>query len=111
MNILGSIIRSTVSKKQCTAENAIYAASRNKIRSLEVEQLYMTVRYKFKVNMRRGALRKGTIKQIRMYLEDNVKIYYHQKFKNDAHAIYSLMQARDITVDNLKYLDNLIPPA
>lgn len=105
---LGGIVKTISSGKKCTAENAIYAASSNRLRPLEVEQMYMTVRYKFKVNLQNKQLRRCTVKQIRMYLEDRVKLYYHTSFKNDAHAIYTMLKAKDITVQHLQYVNSLV---
>lgn len=82
----------------------------NRIRSLEVEKYYAVVRFKFKENMKNGNLHRWTIIQIREYLENHVKYYNKPKgnFKNDCHAIYSMLKATDITVEDLKAIDKMI---
>lgn len=89
-----------------SAENII--TMYNKIRPLEVEQKYGEVRFRFKENMINGKLKRWNILKIREYLEKHVSQYEHKKFKNDAHAIYSMLKAKDISVNDLEKINKML---
>lgn len=91
-----------------SAEKIIQKMNSDKLRSLEVEMLYNEVRYQFKENMINGKLKRWSILQIRGYLEKNVRYYTHKKFKNDAHAIYTMLKASDITSEDLKTIKKML---
>lgn len=80
----------------------------NTIRSCEVECLYAEVRYKFKTQMQEGKLARWNILEIRRYLERNVNMYEHNSFKNDCHAIYTMLKAKDITTNDLNAIDKML---
>lgn len=80
----------------------------NKIRSCEVECKFNEVRYRFKENMIKGELKRWNILKIRRYLEKNVNEYEHKKFKNDAHAIYTMLKAKDIKVNDLLEVNKML---
>lgn len=111
MGILSFLITNKI--RECTDETVDRSVenlmANNRIRSLEVEKYYAVVRFKFKENMKNKNLHRWTIVQIREYLEDNVK-YYNKRshYKNDCHAIYTMLKATDITVEHLKTIDKMI---
>lgn len=108
MSFLTNLMNTFIPKNKVTAEQVIYNSSKNKIRSLEVEMLYNDVRYEFSYKMKHGMLHRTNILEIRHYLEKNVMEYNHKTFKNDAHAIYTMLMAKDIKVYHLKHVAALI---
>ena len=58
--------------------------------------------------MREKKLRRNTILEIKRYLNKNVIVYPKKKFKNDAHAIYTMLNARDITVQHLETIQEMM---
>lgn len=91
-----------------TAEMVIEDMNRRKIRQLKVEMKYNYTQKMFHDNLRNKELSRERILAIRYYLEKSVSNYEHKKFKNDAHAIYTMLKAKDITVKNLDILQSLI---
>lgn len=90
------------------AEDIIKMQNANKIRSLEVEQKYSQVRFRFTNNMKQGKLKRWNILKIRKYLEKNVNLYDKKAFKNDCHAIYTMLKAKDLTLANLIEVDKML---
>ncbi|WP_238899391.1 hypothetical protein [Clostridium sp. YIM B02500] len=91
-----------------TAEMVIEDMNRHKIRSLKVEMKYNYTQKLFHDNLRNKELSRERILAIKYYLEKSVKQYEHKKFKNDAHAIYAMLKAKDITTRNLDIVQSLI---
>ncbi|NOW07883.1 hypothetical protein [Clostridium beijerinckii] len=91
-----------------TAEMVIEDMNRRKIRQLKVEMKYNYTQKLFHDNIRNKELSRERILAIRYYLEKSVKQYEHKKFKNDVHAIYTMLKAKDITVRNLEIVQSLI---
>ena len=99
MNLLASLINKKAEEifpvaKYRDAKDVINYTNRNKIRSLEVEMRYSEVRYR--------------ILAIKKYLEENVNQYYPRSFKNDAHAIYTMLKAKDITLKDLEKVNSYL---
>lgn len=90
------------------AEDIIKMQNANKIRSLEVEQKYSQVRFRFTNNMKQGKLKRWNILKIRKYLEKNVNLYDQKAFKNDCHAIYTMLKAKDLTINNLIEIEKML---
>lgn len=90
------------------AEDIIKMQNSNKIRPLEVEQKYSQVRFRFTNNMKHGKLKRWNILKIREYLERNVNLYDKKAFKNDCHAIYTMLKAKDLTFENLIEIDKML---
>ncbi|NFS12590.1 hypothetical protein FDE77_15315 [Clostridium botulinum] len=91
-----------------TAEMVVEQMNRNKIRSLEVEQAYNYVYKDFHDKFNSKELTREQIKAIREYLSQSVKQYQHKKFKNDIHAIYTMLKAKDISRRDLAIVQKII---
>lgn len=94
--------------KRNTDVRRVIAANNYNIRPLEVENLYNIVKVEFSHKMRERKLRRNTILEIKRYLNKNVIVYPKKKFKNDAHAIYTMLNARDITVQHLETIQEMM---
>lgn len=98
----------SIPKNYITAEMVIDEMNKTKIRPLEVEMLYNTVRYEFNRSIKSGRLDRDRILYIRKYLSQNVKGYTKKKFTNDAHAIYTMLKAADIKERDLVIVQKLL---
>lgn len=113
MNLLASLINKKAEEifpvaKYRDANEVINYTNRNKVRSLEVEMRYSEVRYRFSQNMKNRKLHRNRILAIKKYLEENVNQYYPRNFKNDAHAIYTMLKAKDITLKDLEKVNSYL---
>lgn len=97
-----------IRKKPISAEMIISDMNRKRIRSLRVEKAYNITYYNFNKALKNKEITREQILDIRSYLEKNVHQYTHKKFKNDAHAIYSMLKAKDISVRDLYIIGGLI---
>lgn len=91
-----------------TAEMIIEDMNKRRIRPLKVEMKYNYTQKLFHDSLKSKELSRERILAIRYYLEKSVSQYEHKKFKNDAHAIYTMLKAKDITVRNLDIVQSLI---
>ncbi|NFR88367.1 hypothetical protein FDE85_16780 [Clostridium botulinum] len=91
-----------------TAEMVVEQMNKNKIRSLEVEQAYNYVYKDFHDKFNSKELSREQIVAIRKYLSQSVKQYQHKKFKNDIHAIYTMLKAKDISKRDLAIVQKII---
>lgn len=105
---LGILKLKLIPKKQITAQMLIEDMNKRKIRPLRVEQQYNLTYYNFNNKLKNKEINRDQIVAIREYLNLNVKAYPHKKFKNDAHAIYSMLRAKDISVRDLQIVNQLI---
>lgn len=78
------------------------------VRSCEIEECYLIIKNKFKSLLQNGQLSRKEMLAIRDYLYSNVQKYERKKFKNDAHAIYTMLKATDLTVTNLYELEKFL---
>lgn len=91
-----------------TAEMVIDKMNREKIRPLKVELLYNEVYQQFHDKFKERELNRRQIVAIRKYLAQHVEQYEHKKFKNDIHAIYVLLSARDIKKRHLEMVQKIM---
>lgn len=99
---------SLIPKSMITAEMVIEDINRKKIRPAKVEIAYFYTQKLFHDRLQNKELTRDRILAIRQYLSRCVSQYEHKKFKNDAHAIYTMLKAKDISVRNLTIVQSLI---
>ncbi|NMF04595.1 hypothetical protein ACUH7Y_09750 [Clostridium beijerinckii] len=105
---LGVLKLKLLPRSVVTAEMVIEDMNKRKIRPAKVEVKYAYTQKLFHDNLRNKELSRERILAIKYYLEKSVKQYEHKKFKNDAHAIYTMLKAKDITTRNLDIVQSLI---
>ena len=105
---LGILKMKLIPKKQITAQMVIEDMNRRKLRSLRVEKQYNLTYYNFNNKLKNKEISRDQIVAAREYLNLNVKAYPHKKFKNDCHAIYTMLRAKDISVRELQIVNQLI---
>lgn len=98
----------TLPRKYITAEMIVDQINRKKTRPLKVEQSYNIVHKNFHDKLKAGELTRNQLLAVREYLSNNVNKYEHKKFANDAHAIYTMLNARDIDRRDLAIVQQLI---
>lgn len=94
--------------KSISAEMVVDQMNRKKIRSLKVEEDYNYIYKDFHDKLQNKELDRSRILAIRNYLDKNVHEYEHKKFKNDAHAIYVMLKAKDISRRDLAIIKSII---
>jgi len=99
---------SLIPKTMISAEMVIEDINKRKIRSAKVEIAYAYTQKLFHDRLKNGEISRDRILAIRKYLNMTVHQYPHKDFKNDAHAIYSMLKAKDISVRNLDVVQQLI---
>ena len=99
---------SLIPKTMISAEMVIEDMNKRKIRSAKVEIAYAYTQKLFHDRLRNGDISRDRMLAIRKYLNITVRQYPHKDFKNDAHAIYTMLKAKDITVRNLNIVQQLI---
>lgn len=97
-----------IPKKNISAEMIIEDMNRRKCRSCKVEKQYIWVYSAFNKKLKNREITREQMVAVREYLNLNVKQYTHKTFKNDAHAIYTMLKAKDITIRDLKIVYQLI---
>jgi hypothetical protein len=105
---LGILKLNRIPKSVITAEMVVADMNRQRIRSLKVEMKYNYTQKLFHDRLKNKELTRDRILAIRQYLNKSVNLYEHKKFNNDAHAIYTMLKAKDITVRNLDVVQSLI---
>ncbi|NFG58204.1 hypothetical protein FC778_05560 [Clostridium botulinum] len=94
--------------KNISAEMVVEQMNRNKTRSLKIEESYNYVYKDFHDKFNSKELSREQIIAIRKYLSQSVKQYQHKKFKNDIHAIYTMLKATDISRRDLAIVQKII---
>ncbi len=94
--------------KNISAEMVVEQMNSKKIRSLKVEEAYNYVYKDFHDKFNSKELTREQIIAIRKYLSQSVKQYQHKKFKNDIHAIYTMLKAKDISRRDLAIVQKII---
>ncbi len=94
--------------KNISAEMVVEQMNRNKTRSLKIEESYNYVYKDFHDKFNSKELSREQIIAIRKYLSQSVKQYQHKKFKNDIHAIYTMLKAKDISRRDLAIVQKII---
>ncbi|MCS6110354.1 hypothetical protein FDB55_06660 [Clostridium botulinum] len=94
--------------KNISAEMVVEQMNSKKIRSLKVEEAYNYVYKEFHDKFNSKELSREQITAIRQYLSQSVKQYKHKKFKNDIHAIYTMLKATDISRRDLAIVQKII---
>lgn len=97
-----------IPKSVITAEMVVEQMNRQKIRPLKVEILYNEVYKEFHDKFNSRELDRQRIAAIRKYLSQSVEQYPHKKFKNDIHAIYVMLSAKDIKKRHLEIIQKII---
>ncbi|GEP65182.1 hypothetical protein CBE01nite_29500 [Clostridium beijerinckii] len=97
-----------IPKSVITAEMVINQMNKQKIRPLKVELLYNDVYKDFHDKFKEKELDRQQIVAIRKYLSQHVEQYPHKKFKNDIHAIYTMLSAKDIKRRHLEIVQKII---
>ncbi len=95
-------------KSIISAEMVVEQMNRNKIRSAKVEIAYSYTYNEFHDKFKAGELDRKRIVAIRKYLSQSVNQYPKKKFKNDIHAIYVMLGAKDISRRNLEIVQKII---
>lgn len=91
-----------------SAEMVVEQMNSKKTRSLKIEESYNYVYKNFHDKFNSKELSREQIVAIRKYLSQNVKQYQHKKFKNDIHAIYTMLKAKDISRRDLAIVQKII---
>lgn len=78
------------------------------VRSDDVEKCYLVIKKHFKLLLQSRQLSRRDMLAIRDYLYKNVHEYDRKKYKNDAHAIYSMLKANDLTITHLYAIDEYL---
>jgi len=99
---------SLIPKTMISAEMIIEDMNKRKIRSAKVEIAYAYTQQLFHDRLKNGEISRERILAIRKYLNMTVHQYSHKEFKNDAHAIYTMLLSKDIKVRNLNIVQQLI---
>ena len=94
--------------KKITAEMIVEDMNRRKLRPLKVEKQFAYTYSNFNNKLKNKEISRDQIVATREYLNINVKAYPHKKFKNDCHAIYTMLRAKDISVRDLQIVNQLI---
>jgi hypothetical protein len=97
-----------IPKNVITAEMVINQMNKQKIRPLKVELAYNEVYKQFHDKFKEKELNRQQIVAIRKYLSLNVEQYQHKKFKNDVHAIYTMLKAKDIKKRHLEMVQKIM---
>lgn len=99
-----------IPKSMITAEMVVEDINRQKIRPPKVEIAYCYTQKLFHDRLQNKELTRDRILAIRRYLELHVDKweYKNKKFKNDAHAIYSLMKSKSLRVRDFNIIQSLI---
>lgn len=105
---LGLLKLKLLPKSLITAEMVVGQMNREKIRPLKVEQAYNYVYKDFHDKFKAGELDRQRILAIRKYLNQSVEQYPHKNFKNDIHAIYVMLAAKDISKRDLEIIQKII---
>ncbi|MCE5221649.1 MAG: hypothetical protein LLF98_10405 [Clostridium sp.] len=95
-------------KSVISAEMVVDKMNRSKIRSAKVEIAYAYTKTEFHDKFKAKELDRRQILAIRKYLSQNVNQYLKKKFKNDIHAIYVMLGAKDISRRNLEIVQKII---
>jgi hypothetical protein len=95
-------------KSVITAEMVVEQMNSKKIRPLKVEMLYNYVYKDFHDKLKAGEIDRQRIVAIKKYLSQSVDQYPHKKFKNDCHAIYVMLAAKDIKCRHLEIVQKII---
>lgn len=67
---------------------------------------YDTVQYRFKCMLQARVLTRTDLKAIQEYLVKNVRYYEKKRFKNEAHAIYSILKWAEL--EQLQEVNNFL---
>lgn len=78
------------------------------VRSDDVEKCYLVIKEHFKLLLQSRQLSRRDMLAIRDYLYKNVHEYERKKYKNDAHAIYTMLKANDLTITHLYAIDEYL---
>ncbi len=81
---------------------------RPKQRSNVVELKYYEVRAKLIQALKSGSLSRDEIIVLREFLEENLYEYEVKNWENDYHAIYSLLKAKDLSLEHLQAIEKFI---
>lgn len=100
---LGSL--STITKTNTNANSNHIEYS---VRSDDVEKCYLVIKEHFKLLLQSRQLSRRDMLAIRDYLYNNVYEYEKKKYKNDAHAIYTMLKANDLTITHLYAIDEYL---
>lgn len=107
---LGLFKLNRIPKSMITAEIVIEDINKQKIRPAKVEIAYCYTQKLFHDRLQNKELSRDRILAIRRYLELHVDKweYKNKKFKNDAHAIYSLMKSKSLKVRDFNAIQEII---
>ncbi|MBI5987320.1 hypothetical protein [Clostridium perfringens] len=78
------------------------------VRNAEVERYYNTFKQEFKSKLQAKEITRAQVLQIKNYLRKQVYIYPKKHFANDAHAIYTMLLAQDLTIKHLNKLQKIL---
>lgn len=81
---------------------------RPKVRNNVVELKYYEVRAKLIQALKTGSLSRDEIIILRKFLEENLYEYEVKKWENDYHAIYSMLKAKDLSIEHLEAIEKFI---
>lgn len=100
---------STLPRSRLTAEEIIAASTHSiQVRSEDIEEEYEGLKNYFKSLLQNKKLSRYDILAIKEYLYTHVRQYDKKKFKNDIHAIYTMLMARDLTKKHIYTIANYL---
>jgi len=91
-----------------TPTNSISKIEKPIPRDTKVEERYKEVKAIFNSKMKNKKMNRDEILALREYLSKNVFKYEQKKYKNDAHAIYSMLKAKDLTLEHLDEIEKFL---
>ncbi|MDK0672304.1 hypothetical protein P5E71_15060 [Clostridium perfringens] len=78
------------------------------VRDAKVERYYNSFKQDFKSKLQAKEITRAQVLQIKQYLKKQVYVYPKKPFRNDAHAIYTMLLAQDLTVEHLNKLQKIL---
>ena len=78
------------------------------VRDAKVERYYNVFKSDFKAKLQAKEITRAQILEIKHYLKRQVYVYPKKHFENDAHAIYTMLLAQDLTVEHLNKLQKIL---
>lgn len=96
--------------RQLEAEWLVYNMRKKQIQPAKVVQAYNTTKFNFNKALKNKDIERCQVLAIRNYLETHVDKYElkGKKYKNDAHAIYSLLKSRSLKQRDYMIINTII---
>ncbi|MGU8784708.1 hypothetical protein ACV3RV_13165, partial [Clostridium perfringens] len=69
---------------------------------------YNSFKQDFKAKLQAKEITRAQILEIKNYLRKQVYVYPKKHFENDAHAIYTMLLAQDLTIKHISKLQKIL---